>query len=343
MTGLERRYRRLLALYPADYRTEYEEEMVGVLLASSTSERRRPEFGEALDIIWSAVRVRVTRGWTSLGDTGWTTAMGALGVVGALLLAGKGLRPVVYAVTISQRLDLPLDMEIRTIDWLRAAGWVLLAFVALCRWRVAAAALAWIAVLGEVVLRAEHPDFSARSALELNWPIILVALVAVALTLGVRAPAGARTLGLRRIVLVGLAAAVAALSAASLPLMLTVERTNDRPSDGYFAGAWIPATKLPWTAVPGGVVVGVLLALALTGFAAPLRRRVLTLTTSALMLVVVVNLGLDRAFSNAIYVEPPIIPHDVHLPLAVLAPTFVLLLGVLLVRRRERPRPVLDA
>jgi len=46
--ALERRYRRLLAWYPADYRRAYGEEMVGVLLASAPRRtalagvRRRP-------------------------------------------------------------------------------------------------------------------------------------------------------------------------------------------------------------------------------------------------------------------------------------------------------------
>jgi hypothetical protein len=346
MTGpLERRYRRLLALYPADYRAEYEDEMLGVLLNSSTSERRFPQRREALDLLWTAARVRVTRGWTALGGTGWTTAMGALGVVGALLLAGKGLRPVVDAYTWNLRFEIPIQQRLATTDWLRAAGWIVLAIVALCRWRIVAAALAWVAVLAEIALRNQLPPPFPGSSIGQDWPIMLVALVAVALTAGVRAPAGARTLGRRRLVLVGLAALVAAVSAAAMPLLFTDLRPppGQVSADGFSAIAMIPSSRLPWAAVPAGVIMAVLLAFALAGFAGPLRRRVLALTAAALTLVVVVNLGLERAFGQAVYLEPPVIPRDVHLPLVVLAPTLVLLGSILLIRVRERHQPALHA
>src|SRR5262245_2934059 len=346
MTGqLERRYRRLLALYPADYRAEYEEEMIGVLLALSTSERRFPGWREALDLLWTAVRVRATRGWTEVGGTGWTTAMGALGVVGALLLAGKGLRPIVDAYTWNLRFDVPIEHLVNPVDWLRAAGWTLLALVVLCRLRVIAAALAWVAVLAEAVLRIERPPDFVRSAVELIWPILLVGLVAVALTAGARATAGARTLGGRRLALVGLAAAVVGASAAVMPLLFIDERprSGQLPSDGFSVMATMPMSRLPWTSVPAGVIMAVLLALALTGFAPTLRRRLVALTASALTLVVAANLGLDMAFAEAIYRDPPLIPPDLHLPLVLLAPTLVLLVSVLLIRARERSPPVLHA
>jgi hypothetical protein len=94
MTALERVYRRLLALYPAAYRAEYEEEMVGVLLASSTPERRRPDLREAADLVWAAVRVRLGGRRGSIRDTLWTRALATLGAIGALLLLGKSLRPI---------------------------------------------------------------------------------------------------------------------------------------------------------------------------------------------------------------------------------------------------------
>jgi hypothetical protein len=40
--ALERRYRHLLAWFPAEYRREYGEEMISVLLASAPEGRRRP-------------------------------------------------------------------------------------------------------------------------------------------------------------------------------------------------------------------------------------------------------------------------------------------------------------
>ena len=57
--GLERRYRRLLAWYPAAHRRSHGEEMIGVLLASSREGQHRPRPAEALDLIGSGLRIRL--------------------------------------------------------------------------------------------------------------------------------------------------------------------------------------------------------------------------------------------------------------------------------------------
>jgi len=57
-TGLERRYRRLLAWYPAQHRHAHREEMVGVLLASAQDGQRRPRPADALDLVLGGLRIR---------------------------------------------------------------------------------------------------------------------------------------------------------------------------------------------------------------------------------------------------------------------------------------------
>ena len=47
--ALERRYRRLLAWFPAEHRTFYAEEMIGVLLASAPDDQSRPGGAETVD------------------------------------------------------------------------------------------------------------------------------------------------------------------------------------------------------------------------------------------------------------------------------------------------------
>lgn len=47
---LERRYRRLIALYPSDYRAAYADEMLAVALALSSPGQRRPGLGEAVSL-----------------------------------------------------------------------------------------------------------------------------------------------------------------------------------------------------------------------------------------------------------------------------------------------------
>ena len=58
---LERRYRRLLALYPRAFRCEHEEEMLGVLLAGAGG-RRSPGVSEVADLLRSAAWMRFRPG-----------------------------------------------------------------------------------------------------------------------------------------------------------------------------------------------------------------------------------------------------------------------------------------
>ncbi len=70
MTGgadLERRYRRLLACYPAGFRHEHEQEILSVLLAGAEEGQRWPRPAEAADLLRSAIYMRLrTRLQTSL-------------------------------------------------------------------------------------------------------------------------------------------------------------------------------------------------------------------------------------------------------------------------------------
>jgi hypothetical protein len=54
--NLERRYRRLLACYPREFRRESEEEILGVLLSAAANGQRRVGIGDAADLIRGALR-----------------------------------------------------------------------------------------------------------------------------------------------------------------------------------------------------------------------------------------------------------------------------------------------
>ena len=58
-TQLERRYRRLLALYPNGFRREHEQEMLAVLLAGAAEGQRRPLLAEAIDLVINAIFMRM--------------------------------------------------------------------------------------------------------------------------------------------------------------------------------------------------------------------------------------------------------------------------------------------
>jgi hypothetical protein len=57
-TELERRYRRLLALYPRAFRDKNEDEMVSVLMADAAPGQTRPRAGERADLLLGASRAR---------------------------------------------------------------------------------------------------------------------------------------------------------------------------------------------------------------------------------------------------------------------------------------------
>jgi hypothetical protein len=91
MTGegaLERRYRRLLAWYPADHRRTFGEEMVGVLLAASPEGSRRPGLAGAFDLVSGGLRARFRSGARWLAGTDWPDALALCSVTVPVILAG---------------------------------------------------------------------------------------------------------------------------------------------------------------------------------------------------------------------------------------------------------------
>jgi hypothetical protein len=57
--SLERGYRRWLRWYPASFRREHEEEILGVLMAGAHEGQRQPELMECLDLLRSALWMRL--------------------------------------------------------------------------------------------------------------------------------------------------------------------------------------------------------------------------------------------------------------------------------------------
>jgi hypothetical protein len=84
--GLEGRYRRLLALYPAEHRAGHEEEMLGVLMTAAPAGQRRPGLAESAALVRGAVRIwlRPARG---SAFQRWQDGLAAVSVLLPLLLA----------------------------------------------------------------------------------------------------------------------------------------------------------------------------------------------------------------------------------------------------------------
>jgi hypothetical protein len=86
LSALERRYRRLLAWYPADYRSTYGDEMLGVLMAAAPLGRDRPGMAETLNLVGSGLRARLRAIGTGT-DPAWRDALAVYSLAAPLLLA----------------------------------------------------------------------------------------------------------------------------------------------------------------------------------------------------------------------------------------------------------------
>jgi hypothetical protein len=84
--GLEGGYRRLLRWYPPSYRSRHEEEILGVLMAAAQPEQRRPGVRESLDLLWSALKIRMRITLRGADSQPWAAALALVGVLLPLLM-----------------------------------------------------------------------------------------------------------------------------------------------------------------------------------------------------------------------------------------------------------------
>jgi hypothetical protein len=94
---LERRYRRLLRLYPREFRARRTDEMIGVLMASAADGQNRPARGDVSDIVRGSLLERL-RGPRS----GWPFALSAFALVAPLFLVLTDILQVAFRYSESQ-------------------------------------------------------------------------------------------------------------------------------------------------------------------------------------------------------------------------------------------------
>jgi hypothetical protein len=87
MNELERGYRRLLACYPRSFRKDNGEEIISVLLATSSQGQVRPGIAESLDLLKGAIRMHMglSRAPRSVGCAVRLMCLGALGELVTLI------------------------------------------------------------------------------------------------------------------------------------------------------------------------------------------------------------------------------------------------------------------
>ena len=121
--ALERRYRRLLAWYPRPFRAEREDEILAVLMAGAEPGRRRPRFAEAVDLIKSAVGMRLFPGRSGPDRRDLADGLAVFSLVAPLFLLAADILQVAlpYHLPASPFLVRPFgpDREIGGLSLLR--------------------------------------------------------------------------------------------------------------------------------------------------------------------------------------------------------------------------------
>ncbi|WP_329090294.1 MULTISPECIES: hypothetical protein [unclassified Streptosporangium] len=206
MTALERRYRRLLAWYPKDHRARHEEEMLAVLLASSTPDQNRPAGRDALDVVRGGLAIRLHRVAPPGSRRRWRAAVDLAALLAPLTLFGAGLfRAAGYAGRFAFDLALPNLVHalpyglVVLLVWL-GRRWATIA----CAWATAALhaaeSMVWLLslpegtmVVGDVLLVSGRPLIAAGVLLSAFPACVCAAMLTLAPSPG-PGPVGSRRL-----------------------------------------------------------------------------------------------------------------------------------------------------
>jgi hypothetical protein len=193
VNSLERGYRRLLRWYPPEHRRAHEEEMLGVLIASSGPDRSRPSARDAFDLVRGGLWIRLRRAPRAFARAGWYDAAALLNVLAPLILllaairyavaAGSMLPQVRYSLSHGEGWGLAFHPAPSWLLWAAAA----VAALAGARRMAAGGVLAAIAV--EFATFAGYADGTATT------PILLGLITLAALRFGPGAARGFELLG----------------------------------------------------------------------------------------------------------------------------------------------------
>lgn len=182
-SSLERRYRRLLISFPANFRRKNEDELVGVLLDATEPGRDWPTLRDAIDLIRGGLRVRADRSWFSIKRGPWGDALAITSVLAPILLLAGGT-PAAHEAGWFVWQDgpqVPLSVMLSLAGWM---AWAPALALSLLGARRTGAAAAWLALLGLMALgntdAGEHFDPGRVLA---AWWLLLGLLAAVALTI----------------------------------------------------------------------------------------------------------------------------------------------------------------
>jgi len=290
---LEKRYRRLLILYPKDHRDEHAEEMVGVLLAAAAhhapggsaldaARRTGRHAADSADLVAGALRIRgrmtlgrIRRGrWLSCAvrDPRWSDALAVVSVVAPLLLLVAALAefsiPQATASGVTGHPYWPIGNTLAVSDLPLAIGAPVVAVLACLRLRWIAGLAALATGISQVVSGA-IPAFSRDTTPATAFTVLLAGTAAAALLLSPGLGRGLALLKWWGAALVGAGALV--LGGFSVG------------SNGWFgyspvSSSGLTALRSEVTGVPGDLLIaGVLVVVAAACLRTAVSRRVLAL------------------------------------------------------------------
>ncbi|GLY94191.1 hypothetical protein [Actinoplanes sp. NBRC 103695] len=326
---LEGRYRRLLAAYPVAYRREYEEEMVGVLMAGAEPGSRRPGLRERADLLGGAIRVRLRdrpslRG--SLRDDDWRRALRAIQIFGAIALLGGFVRRVMLIV-------LPggpgLDEAIGTPFWfLHPAAWLVVTVAALIGLRRVTAVAAPAAAALEVVTVGSRYESSPSQMLLSAWLVIGVLVVAAASVALVPGGPARRPRGL-------------ALFATAVAMLVAGYILDGRVDQGSFIGGFEYGVNMDGQFIFRWAVLlylpaAVLLLMAWWMQGGPVRRRMVALAMPVVAMAVLVSEGFAGYMFSSQQFNSPIYLAGVQWTILALTPLLAFALAAVALNRYER-------
>ncbi len=361
----EKRYRRLLALYPKDHRREHAEEMVGVLLAAdgdapppapnpvAWAVRSGQHAADVADLITGALRIRGrmalnrirrTRwlSWT-VRDQRWSDALAVVSVIAPLLLLVAALtefhipQAVASSITGHPHWGVSASLGLADLPMAVGAPGVTVLVLLQLRWLAGLGALA--TATGQIAAGAV-PAFAGYADPAVAFTVLLSCTAAVALLLSPGPGRGLALLTRSGAALVGAGALILGAFSVGGDAWFGPLGDGAPPRFDHFGGkvAGLPADLL---------IAAVLITVAAACLRAPISRRVLAL----LAIPVIPYAFLWQEKLAADLFGPPgdgsaIIPSSI--PLLYLPPLLVaslILTGTWLARRRagERDRQVRSA
>ena len=181
----ETRYRRLLALYPRDFRQEYGDEMLAVLMTDP-----RPGAAQTFDLVRGAATAHLR-----LAFSGQSRAARVVWIFGAMLLLAVAVRRVAaVAIRSVTGADGRYVAHLPAVDWVRPVAWGVVLVAAVLGWRMLGAAGATVGLAAEIAAPFRSYLDAPATVLYAYW-LIVAAAVVLAATLVAQRGASARPRG----------------------------------------------------------------------------------------------------------------------------------------------------